>query len=296
MHQAPHLPRIRECYPDLDINQLQLDADGLVNQVLIINNERVFRFPKDDQARAALRRETAVLKIVHRHVSMAVPHFDRIEEDFVSYPLIPGRALMYQDLFNFSGLELDRIAEQIAIFLQQLHGVPVVEIEAAGIGASISCHSSDDWQKLYQAVEQELFPVMPTHIRHWVEYWFSPYHENPSWMKNPRKVLVNGDLGPYHILYDDVHHTINGIIDFGTAGLGDPAVDFAVLLYNFGESFLKRIHHTYPLGEDVLDRARFWAGTVELQWALAGIRTRDCSWFLGHLGSARDIKPVGTPW
>jgi aminoglycoside 2''-phosphotransferase len=203
---------------------------------------------------------------------------------------------MYQDLFNLSGLELDRIAEQIAIFLQQLHGVPVVEIEAAGIGASISCHSSDDWQKLYQAVEQELFPVMPTHIRHWVEYWFSPYHENPSWMENPRKVLVNGDLGPYHILYDDVRHTINGIIDFGTAGLGDPAVDFAVLLYNFGESFLKRIHHTYPLGEDVLDRARFWAGTVELQWALAGIRTRDCSWFLGHLGSARDIKPVGTPW
>jgi hypothetical protein len=45
-----------------------------------------------------------------------------------------------------------------------------------------------------------------------------------------------------------------------------------------------------------MECARFWAGTLELQWVLGGIRTGDLSWFMVHIESARDVMPVGSGW
>jgi hypothetical protein len=50
----------------------------------------------------------------------------------------------------------------------------------------------------------------------------------------------------------------------------------------------------YPLLREVIDRSRFWAGTIELQWALAGMKYNDPSLSLAHIGLAREIQPVGT--
>jgi aminoglycoside 2''-phosphotransferase len=110
--------------------------------------------------------------------------------------------------------------------------------------------------------------------------------------------LINGDTTPYHILFDRQARTLAGIIDFGTAGIGDPAADFACIIYNYGESFLQRMAEFYPEIEEAIDRARFWAGTLELQWSLSGRRARASkwSWFTAHLGSARDVMPIGAKW
>lgn len=40
----------------------------------------------------------------------------------------------------------------------------------------------------------------------------------------------------------------------------------------------------YPGLSDVIDRARFWAGTFELQWATAGLEHDDLSLLLAHIG------------
>ena len=86
------------------------------------------------------------------------------------------------------------------------------------------------------------------------------------------------------------------MIDFGTAGLGDSATDLACLINVLGESFLRRMAPWYPTLEEALERARFWAGTLELQWALHAVRANDVSWWVNHLGGARDVRPVGTRW
>lgn len=44
-----------------------------------------------------------------------------------------------------------------------------------------------------------------------------------------------------------------------------------------------------------LDRARFWVGTLELQWANRALKYEDVSLSLAHIGMAKDIKLVGTP-
>jgi hypothetical protein len=81
------------------------------------------------------------------------------------------------------------------------------------------------------------------------------------------------------------------LFDFGTAGPGDPAVDIALLVNTYGESIVQRLARAYPISPNMLDRARFLAGALELEWALAGVSNNDQSMFLVHLGRARDILP-----
>jgi aminoglycoside phosphotransferase (APT) family kinase protein len=110
------------------------------------------------------------------------------------------------------------------------------------------------------------------------------------------QVLIHGDLASSHILYDRMQHSITGVIDFGTAGIGDPASDFGLIITMFGESFRRRMAKFYPEIANAADRARFRAGALELEWALAGLRSNDVSWLLCHIGRARDVMPIGNRW
>jgi aminoglycoside 2''-phosphotransferase len=144
-------------------------------------------------------------------------------------------------------------------------------------------------------VERELFPLLWNDQRAWVAHHFAPLLDGRLRLAH-HPVLIHGDLAQYHILYDVATGHLTGVIDFGTAGVGDPAVDFGLIISMYGESFLRRAARTYPAIGEALDRARFLAGTLELQWALAGIRSGDRSWFVAHIGRARDACPIGSAW
>lgn len=295
MAHSPHLMRIRQCYPDMIFSQVQLDTDGKTTDVLIINEERVFRFPRTHQAEQSIWREAAVLKIVGRHVKLRVPDFDRVENDFASYQLIPGRHLLRNRFLRMPASDQERILEDLGEFLTQLAAVPQRELDEAGIGFSSAYRGREAWLKFYEAVERDLFPIMLTHTREWVQEHFAPFLADPAWMDVPLS-FVNGNLGPYHILYDPADNSLAGILDFGRAGSGDPAQDAAVLLYYYGEGFLRRLARYWPVLEGMIERARFIAGTVELQWALEGIQNSDSFGTLGYVGSARDALPPGSGW
>jgi aminoglycoside phosphotransferase (APT) family kinase protein len=86
------------------------------------------------------------------------------------------------------------------------------------------------------------------------------------------------------------------LIDFGTAGPGDPAKDLAVPINSYGEHLLRRMQAVYAIPPALLDRARFFAGSIELEWALAGIVANNPEMFLVHLGRACDVLPIGVRW
>lgn len=290
-----YLGRIQECFPDLAISRVEGNTEGLVHDVVIINQERVFRFPKSEGAKKSLAKEAKILDLARAHVNMRIPLYDRREDDFATYRLIPGGPLDRGAILGQDEDIQDRLAEQLATFLRQLHSVPIHELERHSIPQSDAVRSHDDWIQMFEDVQRELFPLMMAHMKDWVMRLFEPVLRDSAWMRC-QPALINGDIGPYHILYDGAPQTINGVIDFGAAGIGDPATDFGCILYFLGESFLRRMAESYPGIHDALDRARFWAGTLELQWALEGVRTKDLSWFLVHIGSARDAMPIGSNW
>jgi aminoglycoside 2''-phosphotransferase len=289
------LDRIRAAFPSVDLASARLDPDGLVNTVVIVDDQWVFRFAKDERGKHALAHEARVLDIVRRYVDLAVPAFEYQEPDFVAYRLVAGLPLNRQDLVELDDRRQDRLAAQLATFLSQLHGVPRTELEQRGIGKSDAQRSPEDWERLYADVERELFPLLWRDQRAWVKHHFSSFRSSRLDL-GYRPVLIHGDLAQYHVLYRGMSADLVGIIDFGTAGLGDPAGDFAVIISMYGEHFLERMARTYPAIVDAIDRARFWAGTMELQWALAGLRSGDRSWFVAHIGRARDALPIGSAW
>jgi hypothetical protein len=83
-------------------------------------------------------------------------------------------------------------------------------------------------------------------------------------------VPVHGDLGMHNILWHDVGDgrpadlAISGLIDFDNAALGDPAIDVAPLLGQFGSAALAG-----AITPGILDRAKLHRATLSLQVAAA---------------------------
>ena len=80
---------------------------------------------------------------------------------------------------------------------------------------------------------------------------------------------------------------ISGIIDFGSAGLGDPAVDLAAVS-TYGEPFFEMIRENYPGVDALLTRARFHHGTFALQEAFHGFHNGDQKAFENEMAAYRD--------
>jgi len=290
-----YLAEIRKLAPDLTIRQIELNTDGLVNDVVVINRQRIFRFPKHEWAKNAMRHEARVLELARQYVNVRLPRFDLHREDVACYEFIPGEALLRDDILRLDRSAQDALAETLAEFLSQLHSIPQASLDEADIQPSDAVRTTEDWLQLYEAVQRELYPLLMSDAKEWVERLFTPLVKDHSLMKYT-PVLIHGDLGSYHILCERRSGHIQGIIDFGTAGRGDLAADFACLINAYGETFLRQIGKYYPAIREHIERSRFWAETLELQWLLGGVRSGDLSWFTVHIGRARDIQPLGSGW
>ena len=293
--------QIRLSEPSLTIKNVDLNSEGLVNDIVIINKNRVFRFPKHDWAIDHLLQEARCLELASQHLDMPLPKWTVYDGEFIGMPFvgydwIPGKALQQFEMLRLPERDQDRLAEQLTTFLLQMHQIPMKDVEAAEIGRSVTMRSYEDWVKLYERVQEHLFPHLMKVSQEWVEQHFAPVLTDPHFM-DCDLTFMNGDLGQYHLLYNPETHLLNGVIDFGTAGLGDPACDFCCLLNQYGEPFLHRMSSYYPNLGAMIDRIRFWTGTLELQWLLGGLRyPDDPSWFMVHIGRARDMMPIGSEW
>jgi aminoglycoside 2''-phosphotransferase len=94
------LDRIRAVTPDLEIVTSRHIQEGMVNDVVIVNDELVFRFPKTPQGEEDLAHETRVLDVVRRHVSLPVPAPVLHRPDLASHRLVRGDPLSREYLYR----------------------------------------------------------------------------------------------------------------------------------------------------------------------------------------------------
>lgn len=285
MHEeiiARYLPRIQAIQPDLAIESIHYNGEGLVNDLIIVNGALVFRFCKDDYAIRALAAEAAVLDLLTEGLPLRVPRPFHREADCIAYELLPGVTLSRDIYADLDDASQQAVADQIGGFLRALHHTPLDE----SIPPTLAPVTRERWESIREEVEDQVYPLLLTHQVEWAIRFFDDILLDPAGFAYT-PCLIHGDLGPYHLLFDPATKRLGGVIDFGVAGRGDPATDLAAILQIYGEGMIDRLAESYPEASRHLKRARFYAQAIEFQWVLNGLKTGEPFWFTAHLGGAR---------
>ncbi len=272
---AAYTEQIHGCYPELVIETARFhNTDGQVNEVLLVNEQLLFRFPRSDKVAAIFATEVALLARIQPALSLPIPQpvFQNFDIEggkriFMGYRLLPGKPLWRATIEAIhEEVVLDRLAAQLARFLQELHHISIHEL-----GFTLPQQDRrDTWAQLYTDFRTYLFSYMRPDAQAAVTANFDQFLNDPQQFAYT-PALRHGDFGPGNILYDAEAQTISGIIDFDSLGLGDPALDAGAIL-SLGEDFFCRMCRTYPELASLRDRTTFFRSTYALQEALSGLR------------------------
>ncbi|MCZ8538310.1 aminoglycoside phosphotransferase family protein [Paenisporosarcina quisquiliarum] len=248
----------------------------------MVNKSLVFRFPKYEKGIEQLNRETAILEAIHNRLKLPTPYpryqsFEPREVGmvFTGYHLIEGTHLWKQDFLKIENEEtVSQLAAQLVSFLVELHATPLESI--SGLGQKQVKTPQEEIGELFKNIQTKLYPFMRKDAQDQVSHRFE------SFLNDDLQViptLIHGDFGCSNILWNPQENRISGIIDFGGAGIGDPAYDLAGILSSYGEDFFNRCIALYPNGKEIAQRVHFYRSTFALQEALHGLDNNDAEAF-----------------
>lgn len=277
IRRSDYIASIHAAYPELRIERMRLNDEGQYNDILIVNDDLIFRFPRHDEGIEKLAREIALLDRIRPALPLPIPEpiYRRLApravgQVFAGYPLLPGESLWRETFAAITDpVVIGRLATQLAGFLRALHGIPTDRVA--------DVLPPPDWRELWADLEEEIqavvFPHLPAAAQERIAARFAAFLDDPGNFAFAPTV-IHGDFGSGNLLWDVHAGEMTAVIDFASAGLGDPALDVAALL-TYGESFVRHGHAAYPAMAAMLSRARFYLGTFLLQEALYGIEHDD---------------------
>lgn len=272
-----------------EVRRARLVTDGLQHIVVILDDDLVARFPRDDDAIESLRDEARLLTHLAGRVSAPLPVPVHVDESFTLHRMLHGVVTSRRALGLLPRRVRERLLDDVGQFLAEL-GTSAVPAFAT----SAATTSLDRMRVLRQRADRLVVPLLWNHQRQWFDELFTAI-EAVSFAHTPS--LIHGDLAPYHLLHDPESGQLTGVLDFGVAGLGDPATDLACLLSVWGERFAGRLAHQWPAAFDLIDRARLVAMALPLEWAVIAIETNAADMAVAHIGHlAVDIAPLGAPF
>ncbi|WP_307311616.1 phosphotransferase family protein [Neobacillus driksii] len=253
---------------------------GQNNDVLIVNESFVFRFPKYQRGLESLKKETEIVEAIKNKVSIPIPSpiyqsFEKWEAGkvFVGYEFIQGSPFWKSSFDSIKDEEvLKRLASQLVNFLTEIHSFDKNKLPLE------ETNPREQMLDLYQRIQNKLFPFMREEAQRQISHSFETFLYSEA-CSNLTTTLVHGDFGATNILWDPTTYTISGIIDFGGSGMGDLAYDFAGILSSYGEDFFTMCLNLYPNGAEIAERVRFYGSTFALQEALHGVENDDIEAF-----------------
>jgi aminoglycoside phosphotransferase (APT) family kinase protein len=155
-----------------------------------------------------IEHEVELLPVLEPLLPVAVPRFEYVSRDpwLVAYRLIRGEPLVDED------------PDGVRAFLDALHAVRVDAVPAP----------RPDWLETYREQAEEfrrvVLPLLDPDERSRGEALLGELETLTGF----EPALTHSDLGPSHLL---VHEgRLAGVIDWGDARIGDPAIDYAWLL------------------------------------------------------------------
>jgi aminoglycoside phosphotransferase (APT) family kinase protein len=236
-------------------------AEGWDFQVFEVGAEWLFRFPKREESATRLTKEYHLLSDLVQWVSLPIPNYRYFCEShgdsgwpLAGYDKIPGTPADVTEAIDWP-----TVARQLGIFLGELHTYPVGRALEAGVPREK--RSPAQWRDRALA-SLDGIANLPVDQRDLREY-LSDLPKCTS--GTPR--LVHNDLWAEHILIDPHTLGVSGVIDWGDAAIGDPAIDLALVYAWRGEQGLREVVAHYPvtLTPCIVDRVRYLATCLAIR-------------------------------
>jgi aminoglycoside 2''-phosphotransferase len=107
--------------PDLEIEQFEINQEGLVNDVVIVNNSLVFRFAKNAKGAEILELETKILDLIRPRIHVDLPAPVCQGDGWIVYPFLEGQPLLRETILGLDANTQTRVAGQLGQFLHEVH-------------------------------------------------------------------------------------------------------------------------------------------------------------------------------
>ena len=182
--------------------------EGWDFKVLILDEEWVVRWPRHRLSVEEIEKEVALLPALGPRLPVEVPRLEYVSREpwLVAYRLIEGEPLRDED------------SEGVRGFLEALHSIDVDAVPAP----------RPDWLETYRELADDFRRVALPLLDADERPAGTALLAEVDTLTGFEPALTHSDLGPSHLLVRDGH--LAGVIDWGDARVGDPALDYAWLL------------------------------------------------------------------
>jgi len=252
--------RLGSAFPGLRAGDVRYLAEGWDFRVFEVDGW-AFRFPKRAECEQALAAEAALLARIADALPVPVPRYEFLAKGIGGYRKLTGQP---------ASRARAGWAADFAAFLTALHGLPVGGLKLPVRGAETSpAGLSERLARSLGRVERALEPGVLAACRAVVEALAPPPSPGPP-------VVTHDDLYPEHLLVSADGDAVTGVLDWGDAALGDPAIDFFVAGFCGGDRFLESVVRRYGREADagLLARARHGARFMAAIHIVDGVRMK----------------------
>ncbi|WP_328655355.1 aminoglycoside phosphotransferase family protein [Micromonospora sp. NBC_00330] len=233
----------------------QLPSTGTVNALFRLGPDIVLRFPllpsTDPELRAELRREQEYAMLLGGNLPVAVPEplglgepGDGYPGPWTAYQFIPGETAQPDRI-----ADLDDFARDLAGVVTALRGIDTDGRVWSGDGRGGRLAAEDDSVRAALAVSGAL-----TDTTALGEVW---ERCRDARRDDPADVWIHGDLMPGNLLVRDGR--LAAVIDLGTVGVGDPAVDLMPAWNLFDAGSRETYRRALGVDDATWERGRGWA-------------------------------------
>lgn len=226
-----HRSLLERAFPQIEIATIEQVGMGWDCFTYEVNGEWIVQLPRLPGAEETTRKQIALLPELARELPAAVPIPALVSE----HPL----CMAYRKIPGFP-LDVDRaldghVPERLGRFLRDLHMAPP---EILGWRPRGPEAWREEYRELLGAFRERVFPLLPAPERAAADAMFESFVGRDANFRFAT-VVVHRDLGPQHVLVT-ANGDLAGVIDWGDAAIGDPAIDFWWLAGHpaFGERML----------------------------------------------------------
>jgi aminoglycoside 2''-phosphotransferase len=260
---ADYLRLLDAGFPTLQVQRSTLLGEGWDSVALLVNDQLVFRFAKRPDAAERQAREADLLPLLSDRLPLPVPRYTYTWTD----PVWPGKRIVGYRLIVGEPLTPTRAdyhttqAAQLGEFVSALHAVPLEEARRHGVMGRDAASLREAYRGFFTKVRENMLPLFTAQERAAiVAFWSGYLDDDACFAFTP--TLVHRDLVPEHVLFGPATGNLTGVIDWGDAGIDDPAVDFAGVRRQLGDEFAQQMLATYhpALDATALRRMDFYAG------------------------------------